>query len=104
MNEKDKTGKNPDLAHLAEFPFKRKKLNETCLIPFGFVEQDEKYVWSTPVSDGQFLMTVFVTKTGEISTKLLDPDSGENTYCIVIPLQKGHLSAKSGWNTGVFWN
>ena len=94
MNEKDKTGKNPDLAHLAEFPFKRKKLNETCLIPFGFVEQDEKYVWSTPVSDGQFLMTVFVTKTGEISTKLLDPDSGEEYVLHRDPLAKGAFVGK----------
>ena len=49
MNEKDKTGKNPDLAHSAEFKFKRKKMNEICQIPFGFVEKDEKYGWSTHV-------------------------------------------------------
>ena len=39
-------------------------------------------------------MTVFVTKTGEISTKLLDPDSGEEYVLHRDPLAKGAFVGK----------
>lgn len=94
MSEKPETGKNANLAHPAEFPFKRKRLNIARLIPFGFVEQEGQYVWSTPVADGQFRMIVTVTKTGGIKTGLLDSDSGEEYVLHRDPHARGAFVGK----------
>lgn len=58
--------------------FKNRKLKVERLLPFGFAERGEKYVYSTPLVDGQLEMTVTVTKEGEVSSEVRDAASKES--------------------------
>ncbi|GKX57956.1 MmcQ/YjbR family DNA-binding protein [Leminorella grimontii] len=58
--------------------FKRRKLNAARLPPFGFVKNKNGYTYSTHLIDGQFDMTVTVTKEGFVSTELVDTSTGES--------------------------
>lgn len=61
--------------------FLRKKLNLQKLSPFGFIQQDDRYVYSADIMDGQFTMTVSIAETGEVSTMLREFDS-EDEYIL----------------------
>ncbi len=57
--------------------FKRRKLMPERLLPFGFVEKGNAWSWSTRLLDGQFEMTVTVTREGKVSAEVFDASSGE---------------------------
>lgn len=44
---------------------------------FGFFEEGEKWVYRTEIFDGQFLLSVRISKEGKIETLLLDKLTGE---------------------------
>lgn len=75
-------GKPHGAAEVSVHPvFQRKKLNPQKLSPFGFTRQDDRYVYSTDIMDGQFTMTVSIAETGEVSTVLREFDS-EDEYIL----------------------
>ena len=57
--------------------FKYKKLNLEKLLPFGFVENDGKYMYSADILDGQFRMTVVIAEDGTVGTRVIDPALNE---------------------------
>lgn len=57
--------------------FKNRKIIPAQLLAFGFSESGHAYTYSTSLLDGQFAMTVSVTKKGEISAEVIDGFSKE---------------------------
>lgn len=57
--------------------FKNRKVNPASLIPFGFIENESAYTYSTGLVGGQFEMTVTITKDGELSADVIDGVSKE---------------------------
>lgn len=90
-----KTGEKENRLHLQEcLLFKRKKLNPQRLISSGFAEQDQQYVRTFPLVDGQFSMTVVVSKAGDVCTRLFETDSGEEYILHRVPWAKGAFVGK----------
>ena len=58
--------------------FKRRKINIARLLPFGFSEDEIGYSYSAVLVDGQFTMTVTITKEGKISAEVTDNSFGES--------------------------
>lgn len=61
------------MADVLESVFKQKKIVWDKLIPFGFVETDEGYRYQQMMPDCGLLLTVRVTKQGQLSTEVTDP-------------------------------
>lgn len=57
--------------------FKNRKVNPASLIPFGFIEDESAYTYSTGLVGGQFEMTVTIAKDGELSADVIDGVSKE---------------------------
>ena len=57
--------------------FKNKTYNEEKLIKFGFKASGGKLVYSAPISEGQFKLTVTVDRSGEVETELFDAEAEE---------------------------
>ena len=57
--------------------FVRKKVNCEKLISYGFSKADDGYRYSTEVMNGQFLLNVFVTSGGAVTTHMVDTASDE---------------------------
>lgn len=57
--------------------FKHRKMNPEKLLPFGFVESDGQYLYSTDILDGQLRMTVLVAEDGTVGTRVVDRSSNE---------------------------
>ncbi len=61
----------------ADALFKNRKVRFDRLLPFGFSEGGQGYRYSTALVNNQFEMTVTVTKTGAVSTDVIDVLSTE---------------------------
>ncbi len=57
---------------MTEEIFKYKSPNFEKLRAFGFIEQGAEYVYSEDVFDGQFLLTIRISRNGTVKTELLD--------------------------------
>lgn len=57
--------------------FSRKKVLVERLIPFGFIQNNDCYIYSTPLMDGQFQMTVKIMPDSSVSAKVIDSVSAE---------------------------
>ena len=57
--------------------FKNRKIKPGQLLLFGFSERKNVYTYSTCLMDGQFEMTITVTKAGKVSTEVIDSFSKE---------------------------
>ncbi len=57
--------------------FKYKTVNFDKLTLFGFEKQGENYVYSAPICDGQFNLSVTVNGRGEVSSKTIDATTGD---------------------------
>ncbi len=57
--------------------FKHRKMNHERLLLFGFLENKSVYFYSASLFDGQFKMTVTVTKDGKVTTEVIDSFSKE---------------------------
>ena len=57
--------------------FRHKTMNEQKLLRFGFVRRADDYVYETPIIKGTFLMTVKVSGTGKVNTKVVDTATGD---------------------------
>lgn len=57
---------------MTEEVFKYKSPNFEKLCRFGFIEQGGGQVYTTDIFDGQFTLTVQISKTGAVKTELLD--------------------------------
>ena len=65
------------MAALEQTYFKYRKMNVQKLLFYGFSEASSGYFYSTVLLDGQFLMTIDVTQSGAVSTKVVDIASEE---------------------------
>ncbi|MCM1286671.1 MAG: MmcQ/YjbR family DNA-binding protein [Clostridium sp.] len=57
--------------------FKRKKLNVTKLLAYGFEQADEKYTYKTSIMDDSFSLHITIDKKGIVDTSLTDVGSDE---------------------------
>lgn len=57
--------------------FKNKKLNREKLVSFGFEEHNGGYYYYTDLLDGQMRMNITVLYDGNVSTEVIDNNSGE---------------------------
>ena len=60
-----------------ELFFKRKKLNRTKLLAYGFEKNAEHYTYETTIMEDEFRLTVMIEDTGTIETKLVELASAE---------------------------
>lgn len=60
--------------------FKYKKPNFDKLLKFGFKKCEKIYQFDKEILDGEFVLSVFVTESGEVSTKLVDKSSGDEFF------------------------
>lgn len=58
-------------------PFKNRKVDAGRLVPFGFSKEKSAFTYSTRLLNGQFEMTVTVTKAGAVSTEVIDVATNE---------------------------
>lgn len=77
-----------------EFLFRKKKLNRQKLMSCGFVEQDGQFISSRPLVDGQFTMTISISQAGDVRSKLLERDFGEEYVLHRVPGVKGAFVGK----------
>lgn len=61
--------------------FVNKKVNCEKLISYGFCETADGFRYSTEVMDGQFLLNVFITSGGAVTTQMIDTVS-EDEYTL----------------------
>lgn len=59
--------------------FKNRKVIFSKLPGFGFKKSGASYKYSKTLSGSGFLMTVTISKSGKVSAKITDPDTGEYT-------------------------
>ena len=57
--------------------FKDRIVDKGRLIEYGFEQTDSDYIYQTPVAKGQMQLTVRVNDNGEVSTKIVDNETGE---------------------------
>ena len=65
--------------------FKNLKAIPEQLRIFGFTENADAYVYSTDLVDGQFNMTVTVSKEGQVSAEVMESASGESYVLHRVP-------------------
>ncbi len=57
--------------------FARMRVSVSGLEPFGFVKEEDRYVYSADFMDGDFRAEVTVSADGAVSSRVIDNDSGE---------------------------
>ncbi len=57
--------------------FQNKRLNKDKLVDFGFVLENEQYIFSTNILDNQFKFDVIIGRGEEVKTRLTDNDMNE---------------------------
>lgn len=68
---------------------KRRKVNIEQLIPFGFSKDQNGYSYSADLLDGQFEMKVVITKSGNLSTEVIDCSTKESFMLHLVPSAMG---------------
>ncbi len=72
-----------------EFLFKNRKVDTKRLLAFGFAKVGGVYRYTTGLLDGQFEMTVSVTKEGAVAAEVIDSASGESYVLHLIDRAQG---------------
>lgn len=62
---------------MPEIKFKNKKLNRKKLLPFGFIEKDGVFTYSSDLADAQMKMCISIYDNETLFTKVIDKSSGE---------------------------
>lgn len=57
--------------------FRRKKVDVNRAILFGFVQNNSNYIYETDILDGSFLLQIIITSDGNIDTKLIEKEIGD---------------------------
>jgi len=57
--------------------FENKKVNLKKLMPYGFTRNNDTYIYTTNIVNGQFQMIITITEHGAINTKVIDSSSNE---------------------------
>lgn len=52
--------------------FKRKKINFSKLIPFGFIQEGNTYTYEKILPENEFILTVKIAEDGSLSTEIID--------------------------------
>lgn len=74
--------------------FENRKVKPEQLLDFGFSENDNGYIYSTDILDGQFEMTVNITKEGKVSAEVVDISSKERYVLHRVPDATGSFVGK----------
>ncbi len=69
--------------------FRRRKLVPERLIGYGFTHRDGVYQFSTTVMDGQFQLSIAITDSGVVDTKMMDTASNEEYVLHRVPGASG---------------
>lgn len=69
-----------------------KKINYSKLIEYGFVNKGDKYLFSTPILDNQFILTIEIDNE-EIKTKLIEKDT-QDEYILHLTDATGEFVGK----------
>lgn len=64
------------------------------LLAFGFRQEKENFIYTTELLDNQFTLTITITRNGQISTAVVDNESGENYVLHQIPGAQGAFVGK----------
>lgn len=57
--------------------FQRRTVNIQKLIDFGFIKNDDIYMYQTTFSESGFIMTINISEQGDIEAKIIDPSFNE---------------------------
>lgn len=57
--------------------FQNKKVDLDKLVAYGFEKREECYIHSRTLNETDFILTVSISLSGEVSTKIIDPALGE---------------------------
>lgn len=74
--------------------FENKRLCIERLISYGFIEEQNKYKYSTKIADDKFSMVVIITTVGKITAKVIDDSTKEEYVLHNISLATGIFVGK----------
>lgn len=57
--------------------FNNRKMNTIKMLSYGFIESEDYYTYCTDLMDGTFVLTVKISKSGQIDTRIMESDSKE---------------------------
>lgn len=57
--------------------FKHKKINFAKLVPFGFIQDGNTYIYKKVFPENEFIFTAEIAKDGSISAEIIDPTVDE---------------------------
>ena len=76
---------------ITERIFRYKKINLSKLEGYGFTKTDGKYVYRTPLIQGQMRLTVCIDGQGDVTTEVLDLDTEEPYTLFLAPEAVGEF-------------
>ncbi|MDE6790110.1 MAG: MmcQ/YjbR family DNA-binding protein [Clostridia bacterium] len=76
---------------ITERIFRYKKINFAKLEGYGFTKTDGKFVYKTPIIQGQMRLTVRIDGQGDITTEVLDLDTEEPYTLFLAPEAVGEF-------------
>lgn len=76
--------------------FKDRKPNIQKLLSFGFAEQNDIFSYSKNLADGQFKMTVSVSRVGTVTATVWDCESDDQ---YILPSGSGSIRFLCGENS-----
>ena len=79
---------------MTKIEFKNRKLNIKKLLSFGFIEQEDSFVYTCDIADGCMTLTVIVSSAGTIHTKIIDKDSGDEYILHLVSDAQGQFVGK----------
>jgi|SRR3712207_678607 len=69
--------------------FMYKKPNEEKLRDFGFTKENNRYIWSTDVLDGEYIVELEIGVNSCVDYRVLDSDTGEEYVLLKAPSATG---------------
>lgn len=61
--------------------FSRKRPNTDKLLSYGFEQKESCLVYETQIMDNDFVLKVFISKSGDVDTELIESETNE-PYCL----------------------
>ena len=70
---------------MIEYIFRNRKCNKEKLRSFGFIPNGDQFVYTADLAEGQMLLTVKVTATGQVAAQMIDSATGEEYILHRVP-------------------
>ena len=71
--------------------FKDRVLNNDRLLDYGFEQAGSEYIYSTTIAKGQMVLTVKISKSNKVETKIVDSESGEEYVLHLVDDARGEF-------------